>query len=160
MDKLERETQLKETLELQHLKLKRIPELDMNKIEILPLEVLKENFDDYKRCESKWNLLPNNPIDFVKQRFAEMRKILAENYPKVYYPYYEEEVMLNNLKQGKTVEDMTHIYRIQTKYEKCPLCGCSLFGMQYAISRRDNKTHICSDCGQQEAMQDMMNVRE
>jgi ribosomal protein L40E len=35
----------------------------------------------------------------------------------------------------------------------CPRCGKNYCGFP-AISRRDNKTEICSDCGTQEAMFD------
>lgn len=35
----------------------------------------------------------------------------------------------------------------------CPICGKEYSGYP-AISRRDNKTEICSDCGTAEAMQD------
>lgn len=37
--------------------------------------------------------------------------------------------------------------------EKCPKCGGPL-GDRPALSRRDNKTDICSDCGFKEAMED------
>ena len=37
--------------------------------------------------------------------------------------------------------------------KKCPFCGRPYFGIG-AISRRDNKTEICSECGTGEAMYD------
>ena len=37
--------------------------------------------------------------------------------------------------------------------EKCPKCGGPL-GKRPALSRRDNKTDICADCGFKEAMED------
>lgn len=41
---------------------------------------------------------------------------------------------------------------MKTKERKdCPLCGCKIKGYP-AISRKDNKTEICSDCGYLEAM--------
>lgn len=39
------------------------------------------------------------------------------------------------------------------KNKKCPKCGGQL-GERPALSRRDNKTDICSDCGFKEAMED------
>ncbi|MCI9039957.1 MAG: hypothetical protein HFJ29_08965 [Clostridia bacterium] len=39
------------------------------------------------------------------------------------------------------------------KNKKCPKCG-GLLGERPALSRRDNKTDICSDCGFKEAMED------
>lgn len=35
----------------------------------------------------------------------------------------------------------------------CPICGKEYTGYP-ALSRRDNKTHICPDCGLQEALDD------
>ena len=37
--------------------------------------------------------------------------------------------------------------------EKCPKCGGPL-GNRPALSRRDGKTDICSECGYKEAMED------
>ena len=34
----------------------------------------------------------------------------------------------------------------------CPLCGCNYTGHP-ALSRRDNKTQICPDCGTREALE-------
>lgn len=36
--------------------------------------------------------------------------------------------------------------------KKCPICGKPIKGFP-AISRKDNKTEICSDCGTEEAME-------
>lgn len=38
--------------------------------------------------------------------------------------------------------------------KKCPKCKGPL-GEHPALSRRDNKTEICSDCGMLEALEDM-----
>ncbi len=42
----------------------------------------------------------------------------------------------------KTTDNTTHI---------CPRCGCTYHGRP-AISREDNLTPICSDCGTREAL--------
>lgn len=34
----------------------------------------------------------------------------------------------------------------------CPLCGCE-YTMHPAVSRTDNKTLICPECGQREALE-------
>lgn len=39
------------------------------------------------------------------------------------------------------------------KEKKCPICGNKYVGYP-AISRRDNKTEICPDCGIKEALED------
>lgn len=35
--------------------------------------------------------------------------------------------------------------------KRCPICGKPI-GNYPALSRKDNRTEICSDCGQQEAI--------
>ena len=40
---------------------------------------------------------------------------------------------------------------------RCPKCGRSL-GDRPALSRRDNKTDICSECGFKEAMEDAQKI--
>lgn len=42
--------------------------------------------------------------------------------------------------------------------KKCPKCG-AIISLYPAISRRDNKTEICSSCGVIEAMEDYMNYK-
>jgi len=39
---------------------------------------------------------------------------------------------------------------------ECPSCGGNIVGFP-ALSRKDNKTNICSDCGTDEAMADYFN---
>ena len=41
--------------------------------------------------------------------------------------------------------------------KKCPKCGGPL-GERPALSRRDNKTDICSECGYKEAMEDAKKI--
>ena len=43
----------------------------------------------------------------------------------------------------------------ERKEWKCPVCK-KITKDYPAISRRDNKTHICSDCGTREALTDFM----
>ena len=38
----------------------------------------------------------------------------------------------------------------------CPLCGSFLNRPFVALSRRDNKTTICSECGHREAVEDIV----
>ena len=40
--------------------------------------------------------------------------------------------------------------------ERCPKCGDDMQRPRVAVSRRDNKTIICPDCGLREAMADTM----
>ena len=64
---------------------------------------------------------------------------------------------------GKGVTTMTTNTKILKKINKgwdtkpkiCPTCGEKYSGYP-ALSRRDNKTHICSDCGVKEALMDFI----
>ena len=40
---------------------------------------------------------------------------------------------------------------------KCPKCGKEMKRPFVALSRKDNKTEICPDCGTREALQDFEN---
>ena len=43
--------------------------------------------------------------------------------------------------------------------KKCPKCG-KTYEEHSAISRRDNKTEICPECGVQEAIEDFLNAKK
>jgi transposase-like protein len=45
------------------------------------------------------------------------------------------------------------------KPKKCPKCK-QIYTEYPALSRRDNKTYICPDCGTMEAMEDLAKSRE
>lgn len=158
----EEKEKLSNILEEQKRRLKFTPEFDLNRIEVLRLEDFKKNFEDFSRCDSLWKeFTPDGKsIDFICRSFETMRNIIESESPRQYLPYYEEEVMLNNLKLGRVVEDMFNMYRVSTDAEKCPICGASMFSRMTALSRRDNMTKICSFCGQNEAIEDVLNVRE
>lgn len=42
--------------------------------------------------------------------------------------------------------------------EKCPMCGKLFDKHRGALSRNDNKTWICSDCGTIEALEQWKNI--
>lgn len=44
-----------------------------------------------------------------------------------------------------------------TENKICPRCGLKIIGYP-ALSRHDNKTYICSDCGVKEAMEDYTGI--
>lgn len=45
------------------------------------------------------------------------------------------------------------------EFSTCPICGRQYFGYP-ALSRTDNKTLICPDCGVAEAIEIFMNSKE
>lgn len=46
------------------------------------------------------------------------------------------------------------VKKVESK--KCPVCGEYYQGVG-ALSRKDNETEICSKCGQNEGMEELMN---
>lgn len=160
MNKKERQEELEDILKMQNRQLK-YNAIDLKKcqIEKLSLEVLKRNFDDFSKCEDKWVLMDDNSIETLKTIFQSLREVVKQLHPEEYYPIYEEEVFLNRLRLGQTVEDMYNVYRVKTTLDKCPICGASIFDGTFAISRRDNKTIICSNCGMKEAIEDFSDTR-
>lgn len=77
------------------------------------------------------------------------------------HQFYTVDYILLNLKTMiENGEYMGTVTAIQPKEEvlevrDCPRCGCLYTGYP-AISRKDNKTEICSDCGLAEAMNAFM----
>ncbi len=45
------------------------------------------------------------------------------------------------------------------RFQRCPFCGNVYHGVP-ALSRKDNKTQICPDCGTREALESMGVSRE
>ena len=41
------------------------------------------------------------------------------------------------------------------EFSYCPACGGRMNHPFVALSRRDNKTHVCAECGHREAWEDM-----
>jgi len=53
------------------------------------------------------------------------------------------------------------VLRMLSIHEKeCPSCTGAMVQPFVALSRRDNTTEICSECGQLEAMQDLLKVSD
>lgn len=60
---------------------------------------------------------------------------------------------LNNI-SAKIRYTKIKIEELETNNKKCPKCGGEL-GKRPALSRRDGKTEICSECGMLEAIEDI-----
>lgn len=50
------------------------------------------------------------------------------------------------------------IKEMKKRFGTCPRCKGPIIGYP-AISRKDNETEICSECGQREALQDWINFK-
>ncbi|GCD12906.1 hypothetical protein [Clostridium tagluense] len=70
--------------------------------------------------------------------------------------YYTEGFALDLLKNGNIIDTPVTLFKLGEDKDtnKCPICNKYYIGMG-SLSRRDNKTDICSECGMREAMEDM-----
>ena len=66
---------------------------------------------------------------------------------------YEEKNALDFIKSGRVITTPILEYRLASGKD-CPICHSKFLGIG-ALSRRDNKTEICSQCGVNEALEDM-----
>lgn len=71
---------------------------------------------------------------------------------------YKDSHAIWSIKAGKTVETPVTSFRL-AEGTVCPKCGAKFIDVCGALSRRDNKTKICSPCGTQEAIEDMAKGR-
>jgi predicted RNA-binding Zn-ribbon protein involved in translation (DUF1610 family) len=67
------------------------------------------------------------------------------------YVFKDGSYLYDPLKEAEPIELKLKITENSDKETKCPICGNSL-GKYPAISREDNKTKICSNCGTLEAL--------
>lgn len=125
------------------------------------IEVQEQNFfvdfmtiDNMELYEDKlymlWNDSCNRDMNKVKKIFEYYRlgKITKKDI----------EERIKNVGYGKSFDDLLNDKTIK----RCPKCNGPL-GNRPALSRRDNKTDICADCGMKEAIKDvekMVNMRK
>ena len=55
---------------------------------------------------------------------------------------------------GKKIKKYNEERGTWKSYDACPRCNSAMTMIFTALSRRDNKTDICSDCGTIEALED------
>lgn len=83
------------------------------------------------------------------------RNMLQENsYAGIDATEYEEKVAIWAIQTGRIVHTPVLSFRL-AEGETCPKCGVKFILELGALSRRDNKTKICSPCGLREAIEDM-----
>jgi len=94
-------------------------------------------------------------VDITKDIIEEM-KIEDRNSEE-----YTREFALGSLKSGRIIDTPCILFKLgkDEDTKTCPLCGSYYMGMG-ALSRRDNKTDICPQCGMNEAIEDMRKHKE
>lgn len=118
--------------------------------------IFEQQNQDFSQCEELWE-----PIDaaVVKKFVHSNHETLKMTRPGEDVSFLEWENVEKDLENGRVVELMMMFVRAETNVEKCPLCGSSITEDIGAISRRDNRTPICSVCGRNEAMDDYNGIR-
>ena len=128
-------------------------------IEVLARNTFDKKNQDFGKCESDWKTDSLYTIDFVEKMMKSTRDTLAMTRPEFDSSEFEWSNVYSRLLAGKVVEDIMVFYRVKTEDKKCPLCGSSIKEGLAAISRRDNKTEICNDCGVVEGLKDYAGLR-
>lgn len=131
-------------------------------IECLPKSVFNKNMQDFSKCEGEWKVHDKIDEEFVRQSFLLMQQVTRESEPKKNAEDYGWMNIKEQLMNGRVVSDPFMLYRMKSNLSHCPLCGGSYDekNHDYAVSRRDNKTKICSQCGMKEAFDDYFDRRE
>lgn len=73
---------------------------------------------------------------------------------------FEEEYVKERLSEGKIVYTPMILFRGVVGTEVCPLCGSTFEDGMGSLSRKDNETFICSDCGTEEAMNELFSEKK
>lgn len=129
--------------------------------EQLPEKTLENNYGDFRSCEGAWN--PMTRAD--AKRFLTAAKnfndsMLAMGSSHLVLtgsgaPLEDPEKAMDEMVETGCVLYLPLGYmRAKNDLPKCPRCGCSIMDEAHqAVSRYDNTTVICSDCGTIEAME-------
>ena len=108
---------------------------------------------DLSKCEDEWSPLPEfMTMDFLKDMLERERDAVLKTELETDAEELKWEFFSKQLEEGKVVADMFCLYRVKNDLPKCPKCGASLRRTQGTLSRSDNKTMICSDCGESEIL--------
>ena len=103
--------------------------------------------------EKTWR--PSTLENFLQSVEITRNIIIESNNPD--YPdsdNYTEDKALWAIRTGGTVDTPMLLFRLAEGII-CHICGAKFQDVAGALSRRDNQTRICSDCGMNEALEDM-----
>lgn len=121
-------------------------------LESLPINVYENNGKSFAKSEGHWKPLQDTSESYLKRLFDSTKDIITLTRPWADVADYDWESVLERLKSGKVVKDAYLFFRIKNDLLKCPNCGCSYEKIESALSRKDNETEICTDCGISEAL--------
>ena len=118
----------------------------MKKYEILGEAIFEENMNDFAKCEGLWQEIgEGKAFSFIKSAYDISVSMNDER------EYLKEDRAREILDSGELILLPVFWLREKNDNPKCPICGCSYTDYP-ALSRIDNKTHICPKCGTKEAI--------
>lgn len=122
-------------------------------IETISIDTFISEGKNMKALEGQWVVEDFGPnLEQLKASFDSQKEAFGnETYSHGNNLNWDE--VVERLKEGKSVRDGFSFYRIKTDLPKCPRCGSSYEEGTEALSRKDNLTYICSDCGVAEAFE-------
>lgn len=120
-------------------------------IEKLSEITLNENFGDFSKCEDHWEELNCDEAIKLLDIAYEVSKKSKEGVRE----FLKQDLAFDLLKEGVVIRLPGLFIREKNDNPKCPRCGNSYEDGLGALSRRDNETEICSNCGTMEAFEDM-----
>ena len=118
------------------------------KYELLPIGTLTKKFRDFAACANDWNTLSEEDAkSFCASAYQVTVRI---GQPREYLIWDNAQ---KHMADGIAISLPIGFLRLKTGLPKCPRCGNSIMDTG-ALSRIDNETVLCSDCGMREAMED------
>lgn len=109
------------------------------------------------------SLAPQNPkegwkdstLEFVLEMCEMTKKILIET-RNTSRPLemFDKEAVIEQLKSGKIISTPMLNFRAIVGDCTCPLCGATFDEGMGSLSRKDNDTLICTDCGTRESLEE------
>lgn len=89
------------------------------------------------------------------------REIIKETNDQVHKEeHFEDEHVKERLSEGRIIYTPMILFRGVIGTEVCPLCGSTFKKGMGALSRKDNETVMCSDCGTEEAMSEYLSEKK
>lgn len=123
------------------------------RFEYLPDKFLKDNFGNFALCEGLWREMSEE--DAVLHLSQSYKITVETGEPR---DLLQPEKALPMLAAGNNIRLPLMWLREKNDKLKCPLCGDVLPECP-ALSRIDNKTALCSRCGDKEAIEDYLGTR-
>ena len=124
--------------------------------ETLSLSLLTSKNEDVAKCEGLWIPTTEDSASAICNMTEKMLRTEGHNGEAADLFCWEN--AKEEMENGKTLRSLFLVIRKRTNLRKCPCCGASIPEGTQALSRYDNKTVICSDCGTREAFEDFCGV--